>query len=955
MATTLPIRRAESAHPGPETPPLPLTFDASGASGTTVGGAGPPVDLGLLPADSILRTFHPAVAGWFLGRFPDGPTEPQRAAWPRIAEGGDVLVASPTGTGKTLTGFLVAIDAAYQAPATGASPRSAGPGVVYVSPLRALATDVHENLQVPLAGIAEEACRRGLAAPELSVAVRTGDTPAAERAAMRRSPPDLLVTTPESLYLLLTAPSSRALLGGVHTVIVDEVHTLARDKRGAHLALTLERLDHVVTSHGGRLQRIGLSATQRPLEVVARLLSGVDPSRPPTTVVDCGHRRDLDVAIELPDSELEAVASGGQLSDVLDRIAAHVLQHRTTLVFVNTRKMAERVAHQLALRLGPDAGDGEPDQPGDHGPDPDPIDAALQVAAHHGSLSAARRRIVEQRLRAGDLRALVATASLELGIDVGPVELVCQIGSPRSIGTFLQRIGRANHQLDGTPAGRLYPMTRDELVECTALLAGVRAGHLDLLQPPVAPIDVLAQQLVAEVAAAEEWEVGPLFELVRRAGPYAELSRETFDEVVELVSWGIQTGRGRRGAHLHHDAVNGRLRARRGARLAALTSGGAIPETGDYRVVLDPEGVTVGSVHEDFAVEATAGDIFLLGTHSWRVVKVETGTVRVIDAGDLPPTIPFWLGEAPARTAELSEEVGSLRAALEPLLAGGDGTGARALVQDRAGVSTAVAEQVVAYLAAGLASLGALPTRDRLVVERVFDDSEGTQLIVHSPYGGRINRALGLALRKRFCVSFDFELQAAADDDTVVLSLGPQHSFPLSQVPTMLQSTTATEVLTQAVLPHPMLAARWRWNLNRALIVPRLEAASADLSTSSAWKPRTCWPPAGLPSPPVRRMPPPDRCRCPTMSWCARRWRTACPSRSTPTVWSRCWRRWSQDAWPSTSSSRRNRPHLLTGSSPDDRSRSSTGPRWRSGGHGPCRYHAASARWVRTVCPTVFR
>ena len=776
-----------------------------------------------LPEDSILRTFHPAVASWFHRRFPSGPTEPQRSGWPRIITGEDVLVASPTGTGKTLTGFLVAIDAAYRAHADGTAPPEVapgGPGVVYVSPLRALATDVHQNLQLPLAGIADEAARLGLTAPKLSVAVRTGDTPAAERAAMRRSPPDLLVTTPESLYLLLTAASSRSILRGVHTVIIDEVHTLARDKRGSHLALTLERLNQLVSAHGGRLQRIGLSATQRPLEVVARLLSGSDPSRPPTAIVDCGHRRDLDVAIELPDSELEAVTSSSQLSDVLDLIAAHVLEHRTTLVFVNTRKMAERVAHQLARRLGSPS-DGDAATADTTGRATDTIDAALQVAAHHGSLSTARRRIVEQRLRAGDLRALVATASLELGIDVGPVELVCQIGSPRAIGTFLQRVGRANHQLEGTPAGRLYPLTRDELVECTALLAGVRAGRLDALQPPVAPLDVLAQQLVAEVAAAEEWEVEHLYELVRRAAPYAELSRGTFDEVVELVSWGIQTGRGRRGAHLHHDAVNGRLRARRGARLAALTSGGAIPETGDYRVVLDPDGVTVGSVHEDFAVEATAGDIFLLGTHSWRVKKVETGTVRVVDAGDLPPTIPFWLGEAPARTAELSEEVGSLRADLEPLLAAGDGEEARRAVRRRAGVSAEVADQVVAYLGAGLAALGALPTRDRIVIERVFDDSEGTQLIIHAPYGGRINRALGLALRKRFCVSFDFELQAAADDDTVVLSLGPQHSFPLSQVPKMLASRTATDVLTQAVLPHPMLAARWRWNLNRALVIPR--------------------------------------------------------------------------------------------------------------------------------------
>ncbi len=738
--------------------------------------------------------------------------------------GENVLVASPTGTGKTLTGFLMAIDAAYRAHDDGLARVLPGPGVVYVSPLRALATDVHENLQLPLAGIADEARRLGLGAPELAVAVRTGDTPAAERAAMRRSPPDLLVTTPESLYLLLTAASSRAMLGGVHTVIVDEVHTLARDKRGSHLALSLERLDHMVASAGGRLQRIGLSATQRPLDVVARLLSGVDPARPPTTVVDCGHRRDLDVAIELPQSELESVTSASQLSDVLDRIAAHVLEHRTTLVFVNTRKMAERVAHQLAQRLGAP----EPDETGagsSAGADGvrvgDPVDAALQVAAHHGSLSPARRRIVEQRLRAGDLRALVATSSLELGIDVGPVELVCQIGSPRAIGTFLQRVGRANHQLEGTPTGRLYPLTRDELIECTALLAGVRAGHLDVLEPPVAPLDVLAQQLVAEVAAAEEWDVDSLYVLMTRAAPYAGLRREAFDEVVDLVSWGIRTGRGRRGAHLHHDGVNGRLRARRGARLAALTSGGAIPETGDYRVVLDPDGVTVGSVHEDFAVEATGGDIFLLGTHSWRVVKVETGTVRVHDAGDLAPTIPFWLGEAPARTAELSEEVGTLRGALEPLLAAGDGAGARLEVRRRAGVSDEVAEQVVAYLGAGLAALGKLPTRDRLVIERVFDESEGTQLIVHAPYGGRVNRALGLALRKRFCVSFDFELQAAADDDTVVLSLGPQHSFPLPQVPKMLTSHTAIDVLTQALLPHPMLAARWRWNLNRALVVPR--------------------------------------------------------------------------------------------------------------------------------------
>ncbi len=820
----------------------------------------------------MLDTFHPAVREWFCRRFPGGPTAPQSAAWPLIGTGQDVLVASPTGTGKTLTGFLMAIDAAYrrhepagtaaEPPATAGPAGSRLPSVLYVSPLRALAADVHENLQIPLAGIRAVATELGLDAPDLSVAIRTGDTPPSERAAMRRSPPDLLVTTPESLYLLLTAPASRSMLRGVRTVIVDEVHTLARDKRGSHLALSLERLSHLVAEAGTadgpdgpatppaedrpRLQRIGLSATQRPLEVVARLLSGVGADRPLPAIVDCGHQRDLDVAIELPSSELEAVSSRNQFAEVLDRIADHVRQHRTTLVFVNTRKLAERVAHQLAERLdgggdgeGGGAEEGESDDVAEGGGE------GLLVAAHHGSLSSARRRLVETRLRAGELRALVATASLELGIDVGPVELVCQIGSPRAIGTFLQRVGRANHHLEGTPAGRLYPLTRDELVECTALLAAVRAGHLDVLEPPVAPLDVLAQQLVAEVASTEEWAEDELFELVRRAAPYAGLDRATFDEVVELVAWGIPTGRGRRGAYLHRDGVNGRLRARRGARLAALTSGGAIPETGDYRVVLDPDGVTVGSVHEDFAVEANIGDVFLLGTHSWQVRQVEVGTVRVHDAGNAAPTVPFWLGEAPSRSAELSAEVGELRGVLDAPLAAGQADEARAVVRERAGVSAEVADQVVAYLAAGRAALGGLPTRDRIVVERFFDESEGTQLVIHAPYGGRVNRALGLALRKRFCVAFDFELQAAADDDTVVLSLSPHHSFPLSQVPKMLSSRTVVDVLTQAVLPHPMLAARWRWNCNRALVVPRsragqrrpihLQRMDADDLLAAAW------------------------------------------------------------------------------------------------------------------------
>ncbi|MGH8981991.1 MAG: helicase-related protein, partial [Acidimicrobiales bacterium] len=470
------------------------------------------------------------------------------------------------------------------------------------------------------------------------------------------------------------------------------------------------------------------------------------------------------------------------------------------------------------------------------------------VVAHHGSMSRALRLAAEQKLKHGLVKCAVATASLELGIDVGPVELVCQIGSPRAIGTFLQRVGRANHQVEGTPAGRLYPFTRDELVECTALLAAVREGRLDTLVPPLAPLDVLAQQLVAEVAAAGECGTDDLFDLARAAAPYVSLEREEFDRVVDLVSWGIVTGRGRRGAYLHHDAVHEKLRPRRGARMVALTAGGAIPETGDYRVVLDPEGVTVGSVHEDFAVEANIGDVFLLGTHSWRVRQVEVGTVRVSDAGDAAPTVPFWLGEAPARTPELSEAVGRLRATVEALLdVGTPGAvdGAHRAVAEVAGVGADVARQVVDYLAAGRRALGLLPTHERVVIERFFDESEGMQLVVHAPFGGRLNRALGLALRKRFCVSFDFELQAAADDDTVCLSLGPQHSFPLSDVPSMISSRTARDVLVQAVLLHPMLQTRWRWNCNRALVVPRsragqrrpihLQRMEADDLLAAAW------------------------------------------------------------------------------------------------------------------------
>ena len=748
----------------------------------------------------VIGTFHPAVRTWFERRFPDGPTLPQTGGWAEVAAGRDTLIAAPTGSGKTLAAFLVSIDRLYGAHEAGA-PLPDGPQVVYVSPLKALAVDIHQNLEAPLQEIAEVAEELGLAAPDIRVAVRTGDTAASERAAMLRRPPNFLVTTPESFYLLVTAERSRGMLAGVQTVILDEIHAVAGNKRGSHLALTLERLQHVASTPP---QRIGLSATQRPIDAIARLLVGAGADRsnpdgsPRCAIVDVGHQRALDLALELPDDELGAVASAEQMGEILERIAEHVKGHRTTLVFVNTRRMAERIAHQLGERLGED-----------------------QVAAHHGSLSKERRQRVESRLRAGDLRALVATASLELGIDIGPVELVCQIGSPRSFATFLQRVGRSNHTRFGTPRGVLYPTSRDELVECAALLRGSQAGCLDAIIQPVAPLDIVAQQIVAE-CAAEEWSEDELFDLIRGAAPFERLSRQDFDDVVELVSEGIATGRGRRAAYLHRDRVNGRLKGRRGARLAALTSGGAIPELGDYRVVAEPDDTFVGTVNEDWAIESMAGDVFLLGTTSWRIRRVEPGTVRVVDAQGAPPSVPFWLGEAPGRTKELSSEVSELRRRVGEHLEREDPDGARRWLEAECGIDPAASDTIVRYLGAGLTALGVLPTKETLVLERFFDESGGMQLVGHSPFGARLNRGLGLALRKRFCVTFDFELQAAASDDAILLSLGPQHSFPLDRVPKFLASKTVEDVLRQAVLTSPMFAARWRWNLNRALTVLRM-------------------------------------------------------------------------------------------------------------------------------------
>ncbi|HZU89403.1 MAG TPA: DEAD/DEAH box helicase, partial [Stellaceae bacterium] len=738
---------------------------------------------------NLLSLFHPAVAAWFAKRF-GAPTAAQIAAWPAIKEGRHVLISAPTGSGKTLAAFLAAIDGLVCEGLAGGLADATQ--IVYVSPLKALSNDIEKNLEAPLAGIRESL--RALGLPDLDIRrwVRTGDTPPGERAAARRAPPHILVTTPESLYILLGSASGRAMLATTRTVIVDEIHALAPNKRGVHLALSLERLAALCPQPP---LRVGLSATQKPIELVARFLVGPDDA---CHIVDTGHRRARDLALELPGSPLEAVMSAETWTEVYDRLAELIAAHRTSLIFVNTRRMAERAARHLTERLGAD-----------------------RVTAHHGSLAKEQRLAAERRLKSGSLAALVATASLELGIDIGEVDLVCQLGSPHAIASFLQRVGRSGHSVDGISKGRLFPLSRDDLVECAALLDSIACGELDRLLIPEQPLDVLAQQIVAEVAA-RDWNEDELHALFRRAWPYRALSRADFIATVHMLADGFSTRRGRRGALVHYDAVNHVLRGRRGARLVALTSGGTIPDTADYQVVLEPENRPIGTVNEDFAVESLPGDVFQLGNHSYRILRTERGVLRVADAEDMPPTIPFWFGEAPGRSDELSEAVSRLRGEIAARLAANPaGADAVHWLAEEIGLGRLAAVQMIEYLAAAHAALGTLPTHQTLVFERFFDMAGGMQLVIHSPYGSRINRAWGLALRKRFCRKFNFELQAAATEDNIVLSLTTAHSFPLDEVRFYLRSQSFRPILTQALIAAPMFTTRWRWVAAVALALPR--------------------------------------------------------------------------------------------------------------------------------------
>jgi ATP-dependent helicase Lhr and Lhr-like helicase len=768
----------------------------------------------------ITELFHPAVAGWFTSRFGE-PTPAQASAWPEIAAKRHTLIAAPTGSGKTLAAFLAAIDGLVRQGVEGRLTESTQ--IVYVSPLKALSNDIERNLRQPLLGIKEMLLDQYLIDLEIRAAVRTGDTPASERASMLKHPPHILVTTPESLYLLVTSEKGRMMLGGVHTLIVDEIHAVYDDKRGSHLSLTIERLQSLVEKP---LTRIGISATQRPIENVARFLVGSAHIRPDgspdCTIVDTGHNRPLDLAIEIPNSPLSAVMANEVWDEVYQKLEELVCAHTTTLIFVNTRRLAERLSSALSERLGEG-----------------------NVTAHHGSMAKEHRHAAEQNLKDGKLRAIVATASLELGIDIGSVELVCQIGASKSISTFLQRVGRSGHFVGGLPKGRLFPLTRDELIECGALLYAIRRKELDKLILPEKPIDILAQQIVAEVAC-REWEEADLYKMVTAAWPYRDLTREEFSGTLSMISEGYTNRRGRKNSLLHHDVMNGKLRSRKGARLAALTNGGAIPDLFDYDVILEPQGMKIGSLNEDYSIDSSPGDIFQLGNNSWRILKVETGIVRVEDAQGLPPSIPFWEGEAPGRTDEFSDALSRFRDEVAEKIEYGLikppspmengeisepfrdvmlwGKEAIDWLRDEVGIAEAVGEQIAHYLATAKLALGSMPTRQRLVMERFFDEAGDMHVVLHVPFGSRMNRAWGLALRKRFCRNFNFELQAAATENAIILSLGSTHSFPLEEVFHYLKPETAKEILIQAIFDAPVFGTRWRWNASRALAILRNRA-----------------------------------------------------------------------------------------------------------------------------------
>jgi ATP-dependent helicase Lhr and Lhr-like helicase len=750
---------------------------------------------------SAVSAFHPVVRAWFERRF-GRPSAIQESGWPLIGGGHDVLLCAPTGSGKTLAAFLWSINQLVIEAGSGALPDEVS--VLYVSPLKALANDIRLNLEEPLSGVRASAAEAGLGLAPIRAGLRTGDTPAGERSAMLRRPPHILVTTPESLFILLTSARFREKLRSVRWVIVDELHALAGNKRGAHLAITLERLERlVVAQSAARPARIGLSATLNPIEELGRFLTGAEVDADgnrcerPCWIVRAGDGpRQMDLQVLAPGPELGPLATHPHWDAVYDRIAELIGAHRTTLVFTLSRRWAERVALALQKRLGQDA-----------------------VMAHHGSLARAERLLAEQRLKRGELRAIVATASLELGIDVGAVDLVCQIDSPKSISAAIQRIGRSGHALGQTPKGRIFAMTLDDLLECGAAVRAMRSGHLDQVEIPTGCLDVAAQQIVAIAADEGQIAEAELLRILRRAHNFSSLEPAQLRALLEQMA--AELPERIQGAYpkIFYDRTGGWVRPRRGARIAAITSGGTIPEAGNYDVVIESQQRKIGDVEEDFAQESVRGDVFALGSMPWQIQRISRGRLMVEPAPGMQPSLPFWMAEAAGRTPAISREICDLRHEIARRLS--DPEAAQRFLENECAMEPPAAAQAVDYVRRGLDALGAIPDERTIIAERFFDGLGGTQIVIHSPLGMRVNRGFGLALRKRLCQSFDFEIQASAIDDGVLLALNSRHSFPLEEVFTFLNSRTVRDLLVQALLAAPMFEVRLRHTATRALSIMR--------------------------------------------------------------------------------------------------------------------------------------